>query len=171
MPVILAVGPQPHVLGESVQVARARAVRLVAGDGVGDFVQRIESIGPLTHERLDLVDALGLDARRDVDHHQRGGIDLIFADGDQAGPATHRCADEGRTPVAERRDDAFQVLDHHILAVETVGSPVRIAMASRVEGDCMKAGVAKQFTDILPRMACLSAAVLENDEWAAAVAP
>ena len=119
-------------------------MRLVAGDGVGDLVERVEAVGLLAHERLDLVDALRLDARSDVDEHQGGGVDVVLADGHQARPAAHRRADEHRAAVAERRDHGDQVVDHRVLAVDAVRRPVGVAVAPGVEGDGVVAGRAQR---------------------------
>ena len=79
-------------------------------------------------------------ARRDVDQHQRGGVDVVLADGDQAGAAAHRRADQHRAAIAERGMTQHQVVDHRVLAVDAVGRPVRIAVAAGVERDRVVAG-------------------------------
>ena len=37
-----------------------------------------------------------------------GGVDVVLADGDQAGAAAHRGADQHRPPAAERGDDVLR---------------------------------------------------------------
>ena len=70
-------------------------------------------------ERLlaQLLTQLGHQARRDVDQHEGGGVDVILADGDEARPAAHRRPDQHRAPMTERSDHAHEVLQHHVLAV------------------------------------------------------
>ena len=71
---------------------------------------------------------------------------------------------------AERGDHAFEILDHDILPVESVGGSVRIAMTSRVEGDGVVTRGAQYFAGAFPGMAGLAAAVLKVYEGAVRVA-
>ena len=112
-----------------------------------------------------------LDARGDVDEHQRGGVDVVLAHGDQARAAAHRRADEHGSPTAERGDDGDEVLDHDVLAVHAVGRPVGVAVAPGVEGDGVVAGRAQRLAGALPRVAGLAAAVLQQHERAVGIAP
>ena len=112
-----------------------------------------------------------LDARSDVDQHQRGGVDVVLADGDQAGAAAHRGADQHRPTVAQLRDDADEVLDHDVLAVGAVGRPVRVAVAAGVEGDGVVAGGAERLAGALPGVAGLATAVLQQHQRTVGVAP
>ena len=73
---------------------------LIIADRLRDLFEGTEALGLLAHECLDLVDAFGFDPRCDIDHNQRGRIDVVLADGDQAGSAAHRCADQHRAPPA-----------------------------------------------------------------------
>ena len=61
VPVILAIGAQPDVLGQARHIARACAMRLVTGDRISHFIQRIEALRLAGHERLDLADPFGFD--------------------------------------------------------------------------------------------------------------
>ena len=96
MPVILAVGTQPNVFGEAVEVSRSGALWLVASDGVGHLVERIEPVGLLVHERLDPVRALGFDTGGNVDHHHGCGMESAGTDSEQTRAATHRRSDQDR---------------------------------------------------------------------------
>ena len=99
-------------------------MRLISADRGGDFFERIETLGSLTHERLDFLHPFGFEPRRDVDQHQRGGIDAIFADRDETRTAAHRSANEDGSPFTKCAQQAHQVLDHQILAVLAVRRPV-----------------------------------------------
>ena len=171
VPSVFAIRAETHVLGQTIEILRAFAVRLIIADGLRHLLQRTESAGLLAHECLNLVDAFDLYPGGDIDHDQRSGIDMILTDGDQTGPASHGCADEHRAPVAERGDNTLEILDHDILPVESVGSPVRIPVTARVEGDGAITRGAQYFAGSLPRMAGLSAAVLQQHQRPARVAP
>jgi len=131
----IAVGAQAHVLHQAIKIFGTHALWLIVADRLGDFFQRAETFGFLTHECLNLVDAFSFDARRDIDHDQCAGIHVVFANGDQAGTASHGRADEYRTPFTEGRDDTFQIPDHDILSIRSIGRPIGIAMAACIEGD------------------------------------
>ena len=146
-------------------------MRLVARDRVRDVLERVEPVRLLVHEGLDPGDPFGLHARRDVDHHERRRVDMILADRDEARAAAHRSAHQRGPGIAERADDAHQVLDHRVLAVAAVGCPAGIAMTARIECDRAIARAAELRTDALPCVAGLPAAVLQDDERAAGIAP
>ena len=78
VPVPAAVGAVAQVLGEPAEVRRARPVRVVALDRVGDVVEGREAVvHVLGHERADAHPALLLHPRRDVDEHERAGDVLV----------------------------------------------------------------------------------------------
>ena len=96
---------------------------------------------------------------------------MILAGGDEARPAAHRRADEDRPPAAERGDDAFEVLHHHVLTVEAVGGPIGIPVTASIECDGVVTGGAEGDAGPFPGMARLSAAMLEQHQRSARVAP
>ena len=164
VPVVAAVVAEAHVLGQPVELAGPRPVRLVGGDGVGHLVERGEAVGALAHERPDLVGPGDLQPRRDVDEHERGGVDVVLADGDEARAAAHRRADEHRARRAELLEHGDEVLDLGVLRVVAVGGPVRVAVAAGIEGDGAVAGLGQRLAGALPRVAGLAAAVLQHDD-------
>ncbi len=103
VPVVAAVVAEADVLRQAVERSRPGAVRLVAGDRVGHLVERLEALRTLLHERTDLGDADRVDARGDVDEHERGGVHPVLADGDEARAATHRRAHQDGPAVVELR--------------------------------------------------------------------
>ena len=171
VPVVAPVGAEADVLGQAVELAGARPVRLVGGDGVGDLVQRGEAVGALTHEGADLGGAGGLQARRDVDEHEGGGIDMTLADGDEAGPAAHRRPDEHRATAADLLEHGDEVLDLGVLGVVAVGGPAGVAVAAGVERNGPVAGGGQRLAGALPRVARLAATVLQDDDGPGRVAP
>ena len=100
MPSISAVLSQADVLAQTLQISRTPALRLIAGDGLGDLFQRTESVRMLAHEVEDLGDPFLLDSRRHVDQHEGRGVHVIFADGHEARASAHGCAHERGSPVA-----------------------------------------------------------------------
>src|SRR5260221_8331406 len=64
---------QAKVLLQTLMGPRFRPVRQVGGNRIGGLRDRTEAFTKLrTHEALDLGNAATVDARRDVDQHQRG---------------------------------------------------------------------------------------------------
>ena len=112
VPVPAAVLAVAQVLGEPAEVGRARAVRVVRLDRVGDVVERREAVvHVLGHEGADAHAALLLHPRRDVDEHERAGDVLVGA-----------LADRG-----ERRDAAERRADERGRSVERLATTARMS--------------------------------------------
>ena len=104
-----------QVLLQPVEIGRARAVRVVGLDRVGDLVERREAVvHVLDHERADAHPALLLDPRGDVDEHERARDVLVGV-----------LADRG-----ERRDAAERRADEHRRRVERVARSRRTSPAN-----------------------------------------
>ncbi len=146
-------------------------MRLVVGDGLGDLLQRVEAIRLLAHELADLFGSGRADPGGDVDQDKRFALQSILAEGGQAGVAAHRRADQDRRAGIELLDHPNQILDHDVTVVIAVGGPLRIAMASGIEGNRVVAGSAEGFADSPPGVPCLPTAVLQDDQRAVWVAP
>ena len=171
VPVVFAVGAQAHVLRQAIEVLGPHTLRLVVADGLGHFFQRAETFGLLGHKGLDLGYALGLDARCNVHHDQGAGIDVVLTRRDQAGTAPHGRADQHRARLAQLRNDTFQVPHHHVLRIQTVGRPLGVAMAARVERNGVITGGAQQLAGAFPGMAGLATAMLQQHQRAVRLAP
>ena len=129
IPAVLA---EPDILGQTVEVSGTFTVRLVVADGIGDILQALESVGSLVHEFLDLGRSLRLEFRTDVNQNERGAVDVVLTDRDQADAATHGRTDEYRT-VTQLRHDRLQILHHDVLAVLAVRGPVGITVAPGIQ--------------------------------------
>ena len=92
-------------------------MRLVVGDGLRHLLQGVEALGFLIHKGLDAACAFGLDVRRHVHQHQRRGLQVRFANRDEAGTTTHRCPYQDRPRTPKRLHHTDQVLDHGVLTV------------------------------------------------------
>ena len=171
MPAILPVRPQAHVLGQAIQRPRTLALRLVAGDSIRHFLQRIEARRLLEHEFHDPLHAVGLDPRRDIDQDERRCIHLALARRDQAHPSAHRRPYEHRMRVAKRLKNALQIGDHHVRPIDSIGGPVGIAMAAGIERYRVVSGGAELLARALPGMARLTATMLQDDQRSLGVAP
>lgn len=119
----------------------------------------------------EFLHAVGLHAVGDIDQHKSCGIDPVFADGRQAGAASHRGAHQHRTRIAQLCDDAQQVFDHRVLGVVSVSRPFGIAVASRVERHGAISRSSQMFAGALPGVTRLSAAMLQQHERSFRVAP
>src|SRR5688572_143442 len=89
VPVILAISAEADIFSEAIQRARAGAMWLVIGDGIGDLSQGVESLWSLRHKLLDATPTFGFDAWRHVHQHQRRCSHVGFANGDEADTAPH----------------------------------------------------------------------------------
>ena len=144
---------------------------LIVRDGLGHLFERLEALLLLLHERPDLGGALGFDPRSDVDHHQRGRVDMALTDRDHAGRTSHRRADQNRRFRADRVEHPEQVPDVGVAVVLAGGTPVGVAVAPSIEGDCVVSGLTQGLAGPAPRMAGLATAVQQHDQPAAGVAP
>ena len=117
MPHPLAVRALANVLAQAGHVARALAVWEIAGDGIGDVVERIEAVDAEAHEIADPFDTLALQVRSHIDEDQ-GGRDRCrrLADRRQRRDTAERRADEDRPiePAGDGRDitgETVEVVD------------------------------------------------------------
>ncbi|CAG4885181.1 protein of unknown function [Georgfuchsia toluolica] len=69
----------------------------------------------------------------DIDQNQRGGVDMILTNGNQASSASEGSADQDRAAVAKCGNNALEILNHGILTIISVGRPVRIAVTPRIK--------------------------------------
>ena len=87
-----------------------------------------------------------------IQHLSSGaGVDVVLTDRLQADAAPHRRTDQHRSAVAQGRHHRDEVGHHGLVAVAPVGCPVRIAVASGVEGDRVVARGAEAFVDLWRR--------------------
>jgi hypothetical protein len=162
VPVPAPVLALPQVLAQAGGAARL-AVRIVGGDRLRRFGQAGKTVGVRAHEGEHARHAVGLEAGRNVDQHERAGKPRRpLADREQGGQATHRGADQYRRR-AQRSTHAGEVADHRIGAVVAVRHPLAVAVAAGIQGDGQKAGLGESQRGAGPGVARLAAAVQEDD--------
>ena len=96
---------------------------------------------------------------------------MIFADCDKAGSAAHGRSNQDRPPAAQCCDDELEVLHHGVRTIDSIFSPVRVPMSSRIERDCVVTSGAKCFSGALPRMPGLAPSMLEDDQRPVRISP
>lgn len=73
--------------------------------------------------------------------------------------------------LTEGCDDTLEVLDHHILTIQAIASPVRVTVSTCIEGDRVIPGRPQRLACALPGMTRLATAMLKQHQRVIGVWP
>ena len=172
VPAPAAVRMQPQILLQPLVRARPRPVRQIGGDRVGGLRDRAEALLRMrAHEALDLCDASTVDARRDIDQHQRREQRMVRRPLRAAfGEQRTRCRRaRRRPPPAARRSRSASVSASTRASAAKSGKligavrhPFGIAVAALIDRIGDPAHARDQVAGLAPGVAGLAAAMQQQ---------